>query len=448
MAKTTTIFMCSSCGNEFTKWAGQCPSCRQWNSLTDVTPLAKHPLTHSKSTFQKISAISPQKALSYRKNQSWPIKINEIDRVLGKGITYGGVYLIAGEPGIGKSTLLTQLAIKLAQTKSNSQKSKKSSSKRVLYVCSEENPTQVATRIKRLTNKTIDQLDLLNTSSVEQIISHLSQKRHQLAIIDSIQTVQTDLNTTTPGSPSQIRDSANLLIRLAKEVQVPLILVGHVTKTGRLAGPKLLEHMVDTVLELSGDRQHDLRLLRSTKNRFGPTDETGIFQMTEKGLEEVPDPSSVLLKGRLTNTPGSVLTLIMEGTRPLTIEVQALVVHSSLAIPRRIAKGINTSHLQLLCAILTKHTSTSLGTKDVFVNITGGLTVKEPGIDLGIALAILSSIKNKPLPAKSIVFGELGLLGEIRSVNFQDRRLKEAKSLGYKQIYSPTSHSQLKKIKF
>lgn len=347
---------------------------------------------------------------------------------------------MAGQPGIGKSTLLTQLAIKLSQTITKA-------SRGVLYICSEENSTQVATRINRFTNKDTSNLKLLNTSNVESILTQGSLNEYNLIIIDSIQSIQTDLNPTSPGSPSQIKDSTNLIIKMAKETQTPIILVGHVTKQGSIAGPKLLEHMVDSVLELSGDRQHNLRLLRSVKNRFGPTDETGIFKMTSKGLEEVKDPSKFMLEGRVENAPGSSLGLIMEGTRPLTVEIQALVVPSNLAIPRRVAKGININRLQLICAILTKHLKLPLGNKDVFVNVTAGYNLTEPGADLSIALAIISSSKNLPLPKNSISFGELGLLGEIRSVAFQDKRLKEAKTLSYQKIISPTNTTHLSQVK-
>lgn len=437
MSKSESVFFCNSCGNEFAKWAGQCPACHEWNTLVETSPFLK---TARTKTGQKVSikpaeSFSVKDALSAQTGYTFSTGISEFDRVLGPGLTRGGVYLLAGQPGIGKSTLLTQLAL--------------SSKQNVIYVCSEENPAQVATRITRLqgVSSQIDHIQLLNSSIVENIVETLAKAKDSLVIVDSIQSVSTAGNATTPGSPSQIRDSASLLIQAAKEHSVPMIIVGHVTKDGDIAGPKMLEHMVDTVLELSGDRQHLLRLLRTIKNRFGPTDETGLFRMDTGGLVEVKDPGAILLEGRIPNAPGSCLTMIMEGTRPLTVEIQALVVASPLPIPRRVAKGISSSRLQLICAVLTKHLNLPLATKDVFVNVTGGLDVKDPGADLGIALAIISSSKDKPLPDNSICFGELGLLGEIRRVGFTDKMLKEAKSLGYTTVFSPTTHPTIRSIK-
>lgn len=437
MARSTTVFFCNSCGNEFSKWAGQCPACHEWNTLVEATPFLKTTKTKTGASvaIKPAESFTIKQALSSQLGYTFSTGITEFDRVLGPGLTKGGVYLLAGQPGIGKSTLLTQLALNSKQN--------------VIYVCSEENPAQVATRITRLrgVSSQADHIKLLNSSAVENITEAVKTTPDSLVIVDSIQSVYTLTNATTPGSPSQIRDSATYLIQCAKENSVPMIIVGHVTKDGDIAGPKMLEHMVDTVLELSGDRQHLLRLLRTIKNRFGPTDETGIFRMDGTGLTEVKDPGAILLEGRVENAPGSCLTMIMEGTRPLTVEIQALVVSSPLPIPRRIAKGISTNRLQLICAILTKHLNLPIVTKDVFVNVTGGMDIKDPGADLGIALAIISSCKDKPLPENSICFGELGLLGEIRKVGFTDKMLKEAKSLGYTNIFSPSTHKSIKSIK-
>ena len=433
MSKSSTIFFCSSCGNEFPKWSGQCPACKEWNTLTAADSFLK-PAKKSNTRHQPTETLSLKEALKSQDKLTFTTGIGEFDRVLGPGLTKGGVYLLAGQPGIGKSTLLTQLAIK-AKTP-------------VIYVCSEENPAQVANRLKRLSSKAADHIELLNSSIVEDTLAAIKKNPQALVIVDSIQSVYTVQNATTPGSPSQVRDSASQLIQAAKEMEVPIIIVGHVTKDGTIAGPKMLEHMVDTVLELSGDRQYQLRLLRTIKNRFGPTDETGIFQMDSTGLSEVLDPSQILLDGRVENAPGSTLTMIMQGTRPLTVEIQALVVSSPLPIPRRVVKGISLNRLQLICAILTKHLKLPLDTKDVYVNVTGGLDIKDPGADLGIALAIISSVKNQALSSQTICFGELGLLGEIRNVAFTDKMSKEAKKLGYHHLYSPQTHKILSQIKF
>lgn len=432
MAKSNIIFFCSSCGNEFTKWSGQCPACKEWNTLTESTSVTKVGKNTSKS-LKPATTQSINEALTSQTKHTFSSNIDEVDRVLGPGFTKGGVYLIAGQPGIGKSTILTQVAIL--------------SSTPVFYVCSEESPAQVATRVSRLNHKK-NNIQLVSSSVVEEVAGLMAKNPNSFFIVDSIQSVFSAQNATSAGSPSQIRDSANLIIQSAKQNNVTTIIVGHVTKEGSIAGPKMLEHMVDVVLDLAGDRQHFLRVLRSIKNRFGPTDESGLFQMTEGGLSEVKDPGKFLLEDRADSAPGSCLTLTMQGTRPLTIEIQALVVHSPLPVPRRIAKGISTNRLQLICAILTKHLNLPLATKDVFVNITGGLDIKDPGVDLGVAMAIISSSKDKALPTNSICFGELGLLGEIRKVNYTDKLQKEAKTLGYQTIFSPTTHKNLKQIKF
>ncbi len=429
MPKSSTIFFCTQCGNEFAKWAGQCPACKEWNTLTESESVTRVGKKGSSST-AKAEIIQAATINKHSSDQPITTNIGELDRVLGGGLTPNGVYLIAGQPGIGKSTLLSQLASKFPNE--------------VFYVCSEESPSQVNARLKRLDQKAKD-INLINSSEIDSIFRSLKTTSNALLIIDSIQSVYTETNPTSAGSPSQIRDSANLIIKNTKNSSLTTIIVGHVTKEGSIAGPKLLEHMVDVVTELSGDRSYELRLLHTIKNRFGPTDETGIFRMTSKGLEEVPDPSAILLEGRIDG-PGSCLTMISEGTRPLTVEVQALVVPSAIPVPRRVAKGISSSRLQLVCAIVTKHTKTPLNTQDVFVNVTGGIDIKDPGADLAIALAIISSHKNTPLPPGTVAFGELGLLGEIRRVKLQDKVVKEAKVLGYNNLISPLSHHHLKEI--
>ena len=435
MSKSSPIFMCGNCGNELTKWVGQCPYCKEWNTITEISLATTKPSTHSRS--HQTTVLTPKEALKNTNTTAVATDITELDRVLGRGLTPGGVYLLAGEPGIGKSTLLTQLSISLSAKKLT-----------VLYLCSEENPSQVAGRIDRLNQNQPgnDHIHLLQTETIEELSDHTAKHKPDLVIVDSIQSVASTEIHSTPGTITQIRACANLLINLAKKTSIPVILVGHVTKSGELAGPKLLEHMVDVVLKLEGDRYHDLRLLRGLKNRFGPTDETGIFTMGSSGLSALTDPTKAFTSLTVAGAPGSVLTLAMEGTRPLLIEIQALTVHSELAIPRRVPQGITTTRLQLICAILTKHARLPLSDKDVFVNVTGGLTLKEPAADLAIALAIISSTKNVGLPAKTVVIGELGLLGEIRQVPYLEKRLKEAKALGYTHPISPQNSTHIKQL--
>lgn len=419
---------------------GQCPACGQWNSISEVTSLLPTAKNRKTSRAIPVTAMTPKEALKAVKGNTWSTGIAELDRVLGPGLTAGGVYLLAGQPGIGKSTLLTQLALS-----ANS-----SDRKQVLYICSEETPAQVANRIERLKGKNndLEHISLLGTSDLESALDTLNkpEAHPSLIIVDSVQSISTGSVESQPGTPAQIRACTNLLINTAKSTSIPIILVGHVTKQGVIAGPKLLEHMVDVVLQLEGDRHHDLRLLRGIKNRFGPTDETGIFQMTSNGLEVLADPTSIFLSNQDGVTPGSALTMLMEGTRPLTSEIQALTIPTQMPIPRRVAQGITTARLQLICAIVTKHCNINLGNMDVYVNVTGGLTIREPAADLAIAMAIVSSVKGISLP-RAMCIGELGLLGEIRPIPYLDRRLKQGKILGYTTFFTPETHSRIQDIK-
>lgn len=431
MAKSKEVFLCSECGNEFAKWTGQCSVCKAWNTLSQFSAAT----TKNRNTgISNITPISP-KDLTLTSKAKITTNIEELDRVLGGGTTESGVYLISGQPGIGKSTLLTNLAL--------NQKAK------VLYVCAEENPTQVSLRINRLSaGSEIDHILLLGTNSLEDIKKVISiHSDIALLIVDSIQTVMSDDIPGLSGTPSQIRHCCFELIKATKGAKMATILVGHVTKSGDLAGPKLLEHMVDVVLELEGDRHYDLRLLRGVKNRFGPNDETGIFRLTSNGIEGLKDPNLLFGSDLTKNLPGSVHTMIMEGTRPISLEVQCLVVPTELAIPRRVAQGIPVSRLQLICAVLTKHKNSKLNNYDVFVNVTGGLNIKEPSADLAIALSIESSLKNKPLPTHSIAIGEMGLLGEIRPVPFLDKRIRQAEQLGFTTFITSKEYQHLKDIK-
>jgi DNA repair protein RadA/Sms len=366
--------------------------------------------------------------------------IGELDRVLGGGIVPGEVILMIGEPGIGKSTILTQLALKMGK---------------VAYICGEESPGQVKIRVGRLQGTrgrtqgsapTVVDLQMLAETDVDMIIASIDKLDLDLVIIDSVQTLYSSELPGLAGSISQIRECTARLINYAKSHNVPVILVGHVTKDGEMAGPKVLEHMVDAVLELTGDRYYDLRLLRTQKNRFGATDEVGVFQMVESGLIEVANPSKFFLAEREEGAIGSSICVIMEGTRPVLIEVQALVVESELPVPRRVSQGVDVRRVMILLGVLQKYARLPIGNKDVFIKVTGGLNVKEPAIDLAICLAVASSTLGKALPKNSVAVGEVGLLGEIRSVSWGEKRVKEASKLGYTKIFSRESNKRVSEI--
>lgn len=365
--------------------------------------------------------------------------MHEFDRVLGGGIVPGSVVLIGGEPGIGKSTLLTHLVINLAQA---TELNKQISSSPILYVAGEESPEQIILRIERMVGDGHigaawkDHIAFVSSGDVDTIIATIEQERPSLVIIDSIQTLRTEDLTGSAGSIGQLKECTERLTRVAKGMHIPTFLVGHVTKDGAIAGPKVLEHVVDTVLELTGERTGSFRLLRAIKNRFGATDEVGVFQVVEEGLAEVSNPSALFLEERQAGAAGSALACVIEGTRPMIIEIQSLVVPTQLAMPRRVARGIALPRLQVIAAVLQKHCRLPLGSADIFVNVTGGLSVNEPAVDLAVAAAIASSQKNKPLAAETVCIGEVGLLGEIRRVSLLDKRIKECTRLGFSNICS------------
>jgi DNA repair protein RadA/Sms len=435
MAKSSVVYACSNCGAQSPKWAGQCGECGKWNTLVEEVRIGRV------STNQSIRTVNAAKLQKLGEIESGKVErrktgIGELDRVLGGGIVPGEVILMIGEPGIGKSTILTQLALHQARGKQS-----------VVYVCGEESPGQVKLRIQRLGRATgVVDLQMLSETDVDAIIATIDKLDLSLLIIDSVQTLYSAELPGLAGSISQIRECSARLIVYAKGHNVPVMLVGHVTKDGEMAGPKVLEHMVDAVLELTGDRYYDLRLLRTQKNRFGATDEVGVFQMVETGLVEVANPSEFFLAEREEGAVGSAVTVIMEGTRPVLLEVQALVVDSELPVPRRVAQGVDVRRVQILLGVLSKYARLPLGTKDVFVKVTGGLTVREPAIDLAICLAVASSVTGKALPKSSIAIGEVGLLGEIRSVSWAEKRAKEAKKLGYSLIYSRDSYRRVSEI--
>jgi len=437
MPKNTTQYVCQQCGAATPKWQGQCPQCGTWNSLVETAVMPAKGRSASGRSVKTPIKLSQIKGKTLARIKTG---IGELDRVLGGGIVPGSVILLAGEPGIGKSTLITQLCLKLEGSDPSS-----------LYVCGEESPEQIKMRIDRLKGSELSKssepahLSFLPETDTDSAIASVVNltPAPTLIIVDSIQTMYTADLTGMAGSVGQIRESAYRWQRLAKEQGLTVILVGHVTKEGAIAGPKVLEHLVDTVLYLEGDKNHQFRILRSQKNRFGSVDEVGVFLMTDKGLTEVANPSDVFLEERQTNVAGSAVAVVMEGTRPMLVEIQALVIPSQLAIPRRVASGIDMRRLQLLVAVLSKRLKLPLGTYDVYVNVAGGLNLKEPAADLAVCLAIASSFRNKAVGPKTAVFGEVGLLGEVRRVGFADKRIKEAKKLGYPQIISPATVKNL-----
>ncbi len=445
--KKHTSFVCQQCGYETPQWYGKCPSCESWNSLVET--IKDSQIQNSKFRIQNGRQIKPQKLSEVKHIEKNRLRsgYGEFDRVMGGGIVPGSVTLLAGDPGIGKSTLLLHVLGKIGG----------------LYVSGEESAEQIKLRAKRLG---IDggNIAVLAETNVEGIVSVIASEAKQspikteiaspsertrndkesLVIVDSIQTLSSPDLDGMAGSVGQIRRSAEILIASAKFYGTPIIIIGHVTKEGAIAGPKVLEHMVDTVLYLEGERFANARILRTLKNRFGPIEEVGIFEMMDSGLTEVANPSALFLQDRVKNVPGSVVTVIMEGTRPMLVEIQSLVVPSQLAMPRRVGSGVDYNRLQLLVAILQKRLNIPLGTFDVFVNVSGGLKISEPSADLAIALAILSSFKNKAIDPKTAVFGELGLLGEVRSIGSGERREKEAKRLGFSTVISPSNTRNLK----
>ena len=430
-SKTHSKWTCQQCGFVSTKSYGKCPECGEWNSMVEAIVTAADEKKSSlaslapRSTPQKISEVVTEGFARI------PVPMTELARVLGGGIVPGSLVLIGGEPGIGKSTLLLQMAATLAQTSP------------VLYVSGEESVQQMKMRAERLALKP-DALYLLTETNLDEIIAHVERLTPKLVVIDSIQTVYLEELTSAAGSISQVRESAARLMHTAKATGVPIFLVGHVTKAGAIAGPRVLEHIVDTVLYLEGERFHAYRLLRSVKNRFGATSEVGVFEMTQEGMIEVDNPSSAFLAERAPGSSGSAIAVTMEGTRPLLVEIQALTNSTSFAFPRRTANGFDMGRLLLLTAVLQQRVGLKLGAQDVFVNVVGGLKITEPAADLTVALAIASSFRNQPVAEDLVVIGEVGLSGELRTVAQAQRRLIEAARLGFKRALVPQALTRMK----
>ena len=434
MPKTHTQFICQQCGYKSPSFLGKCPNCDSWNSLVETIEAGKTTPWSKANRRERKAEILPAKLSEVKTVHFQRIStgLKEIDQVLGvsngvNGFVPGSVVLLAGDPGIGKSTLALQILSNIGG----------------LYVSGEESQEQVSLRATRLKISTKNIL-ILSETNIEAIIEGIRTVSDEIKIlvVDSIQTVWSEELSGAPGSVGQVRECTLRLLDLAKSKNMPIILIGHVTKTGAIAGPMILEHIVDTVLYLEGERFQSLRILRSSKNRFGAVDEVGVFSLEEKGMMEVANPSEMFI-GTNKGAAGSVIVATMEGSRPLLVEVQALTVATQMPIARRVGTGINANRLQMLVAILQKHLRLPLGNFDIFVNAASGIKVFEPAADLGICLAVVSSFKNKPLPAKTVALGEVGLLGEIRNVIGLERRIKEAKKLGFTHILSPKTHSQI-----
>lgn len=427
MPKSKTVFVCQECGYESSGWLGKCPACMQWNTF--VEELQENA---SRETPAQVGAIKPVSLGDIRSGDEDRslTGMKELDRVLGGGVVKGSLILVGGDPGIGKSTLLLQICNTI------------NSGSKILYVSGEESVGQLKLRADRLKVKRAD-LFIVSASNYESIAALVAVEKPGLVIIDSIQTMYTDTITSAPGSVSQVREVTAALMKLAKSSGITVMIVGHVTKEGAIAGPRVLEHMVDTVLYFEGDRHLSFRILRAVKNRFGSTNEIGIFEMRDSGLAEVSNPSEMMLSGRPGNVPGSVVVSSLEGTRPMLIEIQSLVCATNFGVPRRMATGIDYNRLTMLMAVLEKRVGLQLNNFDAYVNVVGGIRLDEPACDLGIAAAVASSFRNVPVNAGTVLVGEIGLTGEVRAVGQIDKRISEAMRLGFKSLIIPEDNMKL-----
>ena len=430
--KNTTVFVCNECGYESSKWLGKCPACNNWNTFVEEKAIAKiSGKDKKKERSEPISLNQVEKRATIRIKTG----IEELDRVLGGGFVEGSLTLLGGEPGIGKSTLILQICDKIQLDG------------KILYVSGEESAEQIKLRADRLGIKKENLLFLAETD-IDNVEYGIEKYNPKFVIIDSVQTMYSEEITSAPGSVSQVREITARIMKMCKKANITTIIIGHVTKDGNIAGPRVLEHMVDTVLYIEGERYFSYRILRGVKNRFGSTNEIGMFEMKNEGLVEIKNPSSILISEREGNPPGSIIVVSLEGTRPLLLELQALSVPSVFGIPRRNAIGIDYNRLTLLMAVLEKRAGLNLGSQDIYLNIVGGIKVNEPALDLGIVLATASVFKNISIKEDVVAIGEVGLTGEVRSVNMIEKRVKEAEKLGYKTCIIPESNKKLLKEKF
>ncbi len=424
MARARSVYRCAECGHDHPKWVGRCEACGAWNAVAEE-PVAQRPKPARGASSRSASSVQPTPLADIAQSRlvRWTTGIPEFDFVLGGGFVPGSMGLIGGEPGIGKSTLLLQAAARL-----------RASGRHVLYTSGEESPEQIRLRADRLMEDAGPVL-VLGETRLEAVLEAALQSKAELLVVDSVQTVYTDELESAPGSVGQVRECAARLMRFAKETGTAVVVVGHVTKGGAIAGPRTLEHIVDTVLYFEGEPSLDYRLLRATKNRFGSVDELGVFSMTERGLAAVPNPSAVFLAARSGETSGSAVTALMEGTRPVLVEIQALAAPTGYGTPQRVATGLDPKRLAVLLAVLERRGGASFGQLDVFVQVTGGVRLREPGADLAVAAALLSSLRNRPTPPDALFLGEIGLGGEIRPVGGVERRLTEAARLGFRRAF-------------
>ena len=426
-----SVFFCKECGYESAKWLGQCPGCKVWNTFVEEAVTNKIIKSGKNEEAKKPSKLSE---ISMEEDERTTTGIRELDRVLGGGIVSGSLILVGGDPGIGKSTLLLQVCRNLSLNNKN-----------VLYISGEESVKQIKMRAIRI-GEFGDSLSLLCETNLSNIEDVIRKNKPDIVIIDSIQTMYREDIGAAPGSVSQVRESTNIFMQLAKGMAITIFIVGHVTKEGVVAGPRVLEHMVDTVLYFEGDRHASYRILRGVKNRFGSTNEIGVFEMRDTGLKEVENPSEFMLSGKPENASGSVISCSIEGTRPILLEIQALVSRTNFGIPRRAAAGTDANRLNLLIAVLEKRIGLQMSDCDAYVNIAGGVKINEPAMDMGIVMAIISSFKNIVMDAETVIFGEVGLSGEVRAVSMAEKRIAEAEKLGFKTCILPYSCLQGKKI--